>query len=222
MSDIVKEVHSDKRGKVISDLYTRAQWCKDFLAYYQYLVKEVHCLSDAENRSQLDKDSLAKYQYLVNELRNLSSYVGSGEGLLSGYYMMKLTSEEPVDSQFHELKHLRKALDKAFREGRLSETEYNLRTKELDRKLNNYEAEHIQWLKHTYENTGLTPPKVQSGHIVLELKCDCGWKGCVTAGKRDAMLLGKDTKEGYTYFECPLCKRHLRYCWFNGKQRPQD
>jgi len=219
VSHIGRAAHSKERSKGVSHLYELADYCKDFLAYYQHLMAEVRALCDHANPTRRGKDHFTYYKYLLNEVRNLNSYTATGEGLLSGYYMMKLTSVEPIASQYHGLKHLRRALDKAFTKGNLSEAEYNSRTEELDRKVKDCEAEHVRWLTHTYQDYGFSPPKVQAGHIVLALKCTCGWEGSVSSAKSDARLLGKNTIEGYTYFQCPACTRHLEYCWLSGRTR---
>ena len=47
----------------------------------------------------------------------------------------------------------------------------------------------------------------QSG---INLECSCGYTGTVTQSKTDFKLFEID-KDGFVYFECPHCKRHLRY-----------
>lgn len=47
----------------------------------------------------------------------------------------------------------------------------------------------------------------QSG---INLQCICGYTGIVAQSETDFKLLQID-KDGFVYFECPQCKRHLRY-----------
>lgn len=120
--------------------------------------------------------------------------------------------EEPYDSEYLTLKQSRKALEKAFKKGRVSEIEYRSRADKLDIELRE------RWIKHFWQQLGGPSPKVKNGHIVIDLKCACGWEGILTYGKTDATFLGKDMK-GYIYFECPVCNRHIQYCWWTGKNK---
>lgn len=44
----------------------------------------------------------------------------------------------------------------------------------------------------------------------INLQCNCGYTGTVTQSKTDFKLIRTDMN-GFAYFECPNCKRHLRY-----------
>ena len=104
----------------------------------------------------------------------------------------------------------KRALEKAFRKGKLSEDTYNSQVSELDQKIKDYEAE--QQLKEV----GFSAAKIRNGHFVIELDCPCGNRGTVTHGQINFRLLGKDSK-GFIYFECPRCKQHIQYDPLTGK-----
>ncbi len=58
--------------------------------------------------------------------------------------------------------------------------------------------------------------KVPNLPFEIELHCDCGYEGTVVRGKTDFKFIGKG-KKNFAYFECPNCKRHLRYDCSTGK-----
>lgn len=113
------------------------------------------------------------------------------------------------------LKAQQKVLQKAFKNGKLSEEVYNSKAKELNKKIKDYEME------GQLKDAGvLGAAKIRNRHYVIDLNCPCGWEGTCTYGKLDAELLGKDRK-GFIYFECPSCKRHLQYDPVTGRIRTQ-
>lgn len=129
------------------------------------------------------------------------------------------------------LKAQQKVLQKAFKNGRLSEEVYNLKIKELEKIIKDYEIESQSKVKELnkkikdYEMESqlrdagvVVAAEIRNGHYVIDLNCPCGWEGTCTYGKLDAELLGKDRK-GFIYFECPKCKRHLQYDPVTGKIR---
>ena len=109
-------------------------------------------------------------------------------------------------SDYNALKAQKKVLDKAFKRGKLSEEAYKSKAKELE----------DRYSEAMLKEEGFTHIKMQEGHYVLHLSCPCGWQGAVTYGKMDAKLLGKD-KKGFIYFECPVCRQHLKYDTLTGK-----
>lgn len=52
--------------------------------------------------------------------------------------------------------------------------------------------------------------EMQNRHSEINLHCSCGYTGTVTQSKTDFKLLRTD-KNGFAYFECSNCRRHLRY-----------
>lgn len=113
-------------------------------------------------------------------------------------------------TDYTELKAQQKVLQRAFKNGRLSEEVYSSKVKELNKKIKDYEME------SQLRGAGVLGAKIRNGHYVIDLNCPCGWEGTCTYGKLDAELLGKDRK-GFIYFECPRCKRHLQYDPVTGK-----
>ena len=52
--------------------------------------------------------------------------------------------------------------------------------------------------------------QMQNQHTGINLSCRCGYTGTVTQGKTDFKLLHTDKKD-FAFFECPNCRRRLRY-----------
>ena len=115
-------------------------------------------------------------------------------------------------SDYTELKAQKRVLEKAFKQGRVSEEIYNQKTKELDGKIEDYEME------SKLKDVGALGTKIRNGHYVINLRCPCKHEGTVTYGRMDYKLLGKDVK-GFLYFECPKCRQHLQYDPMSGKTR---
>jgi len=55
--------------------------------------------------------------------------------------------------------------------------------------------------------SGVDMQNRQSG---INLQCSCGYTGIATQSETDFKLFQID-KNGFAYFECPHCKRYLRY-----------
>ena len=51
--------------------------------------------------------------------------------------------------------------------------------------------------------------KIKDGRFLVNIRCACGQEGEFSHKRKDFQLLGKD-KEGFLYFECPGCSRHLK------------
>ena len=62
--------------------------------------------------------------------------------------------------------------------------------------------------------------KMQNQHSEINLCCSCGYSGTVTQSKTDFKLLRTD-KNGFAYFECSNCRRHLRYNSSTGEIKIQ-
>ncbi len=59
--------------------------------------------------------------------------------------------------------------------------------------------------------------ELKNSIIPTNLKCPkCSFEGIVTYKKKGFKVLGKD-EEGYLHFECPKCKKHLKYDGLTGK-----
>lgn len=114
-----------------------------------------------------------------------------------------------TQSDYYTLKAQKKILEKAFKQGRISQETYTRQLAEIDKQI----AEHE--VKDYWEKWGFKG-KIQNGHIIINLNCPCGWQGIVTHGQMQAELLGKDRK-GFIYFQCPQCKEHLQYDSITGK-----
>jgi len=56
----------------------------------------------------------------------------------------------------------------------------------------------------------LSNANMQNRQSGINLQCSCGYTGTVTQSKADFKLIQTDMN-GFSYFECPNCKRHLRY-----------
>jgi hypothetical protein len=52
----------------------------------------------------------------------------------------------------------------------------------------------------------------------VKLHCNCDFEGIFTTYKLDFEFVGKD-KKGYACFQCPKCKRHIRYDISTGKTK---
>lgn len=102
----------------------------------------------------------------------------------------------------------RKVLEKAHKEGRLSDEVYNKKLRELNQVSNSCEDE-------SQLGGNKLGAKVKDRHFEIDLRCDCGYEGTVTCGEMDVKLVGKD-KKGFVHFECPSCKRHLQYDCSDG------
>ena len=103
----------------------------------------------------------------------------------------------------------RKVLEKAYKQGRLSDKVYNKKLKEL------YKAAVNSQGQSRLRDESILPAKLQDQQFEIDLRCDCGYEGAVTCGEMDVKLVGKD-KKGFVHFECPSCKRHLQYDCSNG------
>jgi hypothetical protein len=62
--------------------------------------------------------------------------------------------------------------------------------------------------------------EMQNQHPVLNMQCSCGCTGNAARSKTDFKLLRTD-KNGFAYFECLNCLRHLRYNPSTGKIKIQ-
>ena len=58
-------------------------------------------------------------------------------------------------------------------------------------------------------------PMAYRRHSKIHLRCDCSYEGTGTRNKSDLVFAGKGRNE-YAYFECPKCKRTLRYDCLTG------
>lgn len=108
-----------------------------------------------------------------------------------------------AQGDYHTLKAQKKILEKAFKQGRISQETYSCQVTKIDKQIVEHEA------KDYWEKWGVKG-KILNGHIIINLNCPCGWQGIVTHGQMQAELLGKDRK-GFIYFQCPKCKEHLQY-----------
>jgi len=66
-------------------------------------------------------------------------------------------------------KATKKALEKAFKGGRISEQIYKSKVEKLDRKIKDYEEE------KQLQNSGFLGAKIKNGHFVVDLNCPCGY-----------------------------------------------
>ena len=62
--------------------------------------------------------------------------------------------------------------------------------------------------------------EMQNQHPALNMQCSCGCTGTTAQSKTDFKFLRKD-KNGFAYFECSNCRRHLRYNPSTGKIKIQ-
>lgn len=107
------------------------------------------------------------------------------------------------------LKAQKKVLEKAFKQGRISQETYTCQVAEIDKQIVEHEAKDY-WEKWGFKG------KIRNGHIIINLNCPCGWQGIVTHGQMQAELLGKD-RRGFIHFQCPKCKEDLQYDPISGK-----
>jgi len=114
-----------------------------------------------------------------------------------------------TQSDYYTLKSQKKVLEKAFKQGRISQETYTRQVVEIDKQITDHEAKKY-WEKGGFKG------EIQNGHIVINLNCPCGWQGIVTHGQMQAELLGKD-RRGFIYFQCPKCEKHLQYDPTTGK-----
>ena len=115
---------------------------------------------------------------------------------------MMLGETDPRDTK--------KPLEKALRKGKISRAFYDSKVKSLDEHIFQIQQrEHEDTLKGPFRNNPAAD--IRKGHIVLKLTCpSCGTRGENTHGNIDFQILGKD-QDGFLYFECPKCRKHLQY-----------
>lgn len=89
-------------------------------------------------------------------------------------------------------------------EGALSVKDHGSKPTELSQETENTDEERL--LRAEYFSSA----EMQSRNSEIDLHCSCGYAGTVTQSKTDFKLLRTD-KNGFAYFECPNCRRHLRY-----------
>ena len=114
-----------------------------------------------------------------------------------------------AQGDYYTLKAQKKILEKAFKQGRISQETYTRQVAEIDKQIVEHEAQDY-WGKWGFKG------KIRNEHIIVNLNCPCGWRGIVTHGQMQAELIGKD-RRGFIYFRCPKCKEHLQYDPTSGK-----
>jgi len=109
-------------------------------------------------------------------------------------------------------------LEKALSKGKISQEYYNSRIKRVEEEIREEQKREAREVEEGFKRTFQEIPAVdlREGHFVVKLKCpSCGTEGENVYGKLDFKVLGKDT-EGFMYFECPDCKKHLQFDVMTG------
>ena len=117
-------------------------------------------------------------------------------------------------------KDKKKWLEKALREGKISQDYYNSKIKGIEEEIRAQEKKETEKLfTQMFEDNPTM--ELRNRHIVIKLNCpDCGTQGENTFGKEDFKILGKD-RQGFIYFECPNCLKHLKYDSMTGRIKTQ-
>ena len=85
------------------------------------------------------------------------------------------------------------------KEGILSDTAHSSESREQDKRTEYFSSN-----------------EMQNQHPDLNMQCSCGCTGNIAQSKTDFKFLRKGIN-GFAYFECSKCRRHLRYNPSTGK-----
>ena len=104
-----------------------------------------------------------------------------------------------------------KWLERSLRKGKISQELYDSENKTLKKAIDDAELANMQKEFKEFSEKTNTTITIKDGHIVIKLTCPC----CKTEGENSHdmiqfELLGKD-RNGYLYFKCPTCQKHLQY-----------
>jgi len=103
---------------------------------------------------------------------------------------------------------------KPHKEEVLSDKDHVPKSRELNQETEVDSEERLREAKY------FSSAEMQNRHSEINLCCTCGCTGTVTQSKTDFKLLRTD-KNGFAYFECSNCKRHLRYNSSTGEIKIQ-
>jgi len=92
----------------------------------------------------------------------------------------------------------------SYNEDKLSDQIHSTKSMELNQAIAESEEEKLRRAEF------LSNANMQNRQSDINLHCSCGYTGTVTQSKTDFKLIRTDMN-GFAYFECPNCKRHLRY-----------
>lgn len=98
----------------------------------------------------------------------------------------------------------RKPPNESHKEEKLSDQIHSPKLMELNQAVGESEEEKLRRAEF------LSKANMQNRQSDINLHCSCGYTGTVTQSKTDFKLIRTDMN-GFAYFECPNCKRHLRY-----------
>ena len=100
----------------------------------------------------------------------------------------------------------RKSLNNSHKETKHSGRIHSVKSMELKQSATESESEEERLRRAEFFSSA----NMQNRQTGINLQCSCGYTETVTQSKTDFKLFQID-KDDFAYFECPHCKRHLRY-----------